>query len=48
MAAEGMHVHDPFRCPAYVDGCDCPDLDGYLCNPYCVTGYCPDAIEIMP
>lgn len=42
------HVHDPFRCPVHVPGCDCADLDGYLCNPYHVAGHCPDDLLVMP
>lgn len=42
------HVHDPFRCPAHVEGCDCPDPADSLCNPYRVAGYCPDDLEVMP
>jgi len=42
------HVHDSYQCPAHVRGCNCPDLENYLCNPYCVVGHCPDAIELMP
>jgi hypothetical protein len=47
-AARQAHVHDAFRCPAHVDFCGCPDLEGCLCNPYHVAGHCPDAIEMMP
>jgi hypothetical protein len=45
---DSAHVHDPFQCPSHVEGCDCPDLENWRCNPYCVAGYCPDAIELMP
>jgi hypothetical protein len=48
MTAPTGHAHDAFRCPAHVDFCDCPDLESYLCNPYHVAGYCPDAVEMMP
>lgn len=43
-----QHAHDPFRCPAHCDGCDCPDLDAYLCNPYYIAGFCPDDLLVMP
>jgi hypothetical protein len=42
------HVHDPFRCPAHAPGCDCPELEGCLCNPYHVAGHCPDDLDVMP
>ena len=42
------HVHDPFRCPAHAPGCDCPELEGCLCNPYHVAGHCPDELDVMP
>ena len=44
----GTHVHDPFRCPAHVEGCDCPDLENWVCNPYHAAGHCPDDIQVMP
>src|ERR1035441_6138566 len=37
LAHEMGHVHDPFRCPAHAPGCDCPELEGCLCNPYHVA-----------
>jgi hypothetical protein len=46
--AHREHVHDAFRCPAHVYGCSCPDLEGYVCNPYCDLEYCPAGIEVMP
>lgn len=46
--AEAAHVHDSFRCPEHVRGCDCPDLDAFLCNPYWVRGHCPDELPLMP
>lgn len=43
------HAHSPSLCPAHVSGCcGCPDLENWLCNPYYVPGFCPDAIELMP
>lgn len=42
------HIHDPYRCPAHVAACDCPDLASYVCNPYHVAGHCPGDIEVMP
>lgn len=45
---ELTHRHDPWQCPEHIDWCDCPDLDGWLCNPYWVNGYCPDSILRMP
>lgn len=47
-ASPAAHVHDAFRCPAHAEGCDCPDLENWLCNPYFDPGYCPDGIEVMP
>jgi hypothetical protein len=47
-ASRRRHVHDPFRCPAHVPGCGCPDLEGYVCNPYCDLEYCPAGLEVMP
>lgn len=47
-ASRREHVHNPWLCPAHVDGCSCPGLDGYVCNPYCDLEYCPDGIEVMP
>lgn len=41
------HVHEPFRCPAHVGGCDCPELPGRVCNPYHAAGYCPEELEVM-
>lgn len=41
------HVHNPWLCPAHIEGCDCPDVS-YVCNPYRVAGYCPDDIDLMP
>lgn len=35
-------MHDPYRCPAHVGDCGCPDRSGWLCNPYYVAGHCPD------
>jgi hypothetical protein len=43
-----VHVHDPFRCPAHVGGCGCPDLEGWTCNPYHVAGHCPGDLAVMP
>lgn len=45
---EYVHVHNPFLCPAHVDGCGCPSLDDWLCNPYMMLGFCPDDIAVMP
>ena len=42
------HVHDAFQCPVHCRGCDCPDLDRYLCNPYWVNGHCPSGLLVMP
>ena len=47
-ARPDAHDHDAYRCPAHVDGCGCPDLDNWQCNPYYVAGHCPDAIDVMP
>jgi hypothetical protein len=42
------HLHDSWQCPEHVRGCGCLSLDGYLCNPYWVRGYCPDGLLVMP
>jgi hypothetical protein len=42
------HVHDSFRCPEHVYGCECLNLDEWLCNPYWVRGHCPDGLLVMP
>jgi hypothetical protein len=42
------HVHNPWTCPRHVEGCDCPDREGSLCNPYHVAGHCPDDLDVMP
>lgn len=48
-ARHGMpHIHDSFQCPAHAEGCDCPDFDTYLCNPYWVANHCPDNLNVMP
>lgn len=47
-AAGEKHYHDSFRCPEHADNCSCPDLDEYLCNPYWVSGHCPDGLLVMP
>lgn len=44
----GGHVHNRWSCPAHVEGCGCPVLEGTTCNPYHRAGYCPDDIERMP
>jgi hypothetical protein len=42
------HVHDAYRCPEHIYGCDCPDLDEWVCNPYWVNGHCPGELLVMP
>lgn len=36
-----MKKHDTFLCSPHVEGCDCPSIEDWLCNPYFVAGYCP-------
>jgi hypothetical protein len=48
VTATAAHIHDSHRCPAHVDGCSCPDLENWLCNPYWIADHCPDEIEVMP
>lgn len=47
-AEEVTHIHDSYRCPEHVDWCNCPNLDEWLCNPYWVSGHCPDGLLRMP
>ena len=33
--------HNSYVCSPHVDGCDCPDKEHWVCNPYWLAGFCP-------
>lgn len=37
------HEFNSATCPAHVPGCDCPDAEGWTCNPYFNPDGCWDA-----
>ena len=45
---EPKHIHDSYQCPTHCWGCNCPNLEEWICNPYWVNEYCPDNLEVMP
>lgn len=36
------HKHNSYTCYAHAWGCDCPDHEGWMCNPYYDESKCPD------
>ena len=42
------HIHDRFQCFPHIRDCDCEDKPNMICNPYYVSGHCPDYLEEEP
>ncbi len=42
------HKHSNFTCPAHVPDCSCLNFKEWVCNPYWVTGSCPDDLDVEP
>lgn len=40
-AGQVSHTLNPVTCPRHLSGCDCPNRDEYICNPY-YAGICEE------